>query len=106
MWELHLIFDDAYVGIHDDRLLRDDVCGSIQLCLGFVYSRGIVELLWIRSLMCLLVEQIIPKVEYAFVVLRLYMMLNEVDVIVMQRFSVSIVNEILRCRTSGVIFGR
>ena len=80
MGGLLLPFDDAYVGNHDDRLLRDDVCGSNLLGLGAFYFRGNVGLLWIRIDRCILLrERRVQRMECEFVGLRLYRLRDEVD---------------------------
>ena len=87
-----LIFDDEFFWIRDDRLWRDDVYGSNLLDLGFVYFRGIVGSPLIQSLMSLLAKLLILRMECVFVALRLYMQLDEVDLIVMRQFVVSILS--------------
>ena len=100
---LALIFDDAFFGIRDDRLLRDDVYGSSLLDLGFACFRGNVGLLLIQSLTSLLVRLLILRMECVFVVLRLYMQPNEVDLIVTWQFGGSILSNKLIRNTSGEI---
>lgn len=100
---LALIFDDAFFGIRGDRLLRDDVYGSSLLDLGFACCRGNVGLLLIQSQTSLLVRLLILRMERVFVVLRLYMQPNEVDLIVTWQFGGSILSNNLIRNTSGEI---
>ena len=100
-----LILGDAFFEIRDDRLLRDDVCGSNLLDLGFVCFGGNVGLLGIQTLTCLFVESPILRKEYVFVVLRLYTLQDEVDSLVMLQFAVSFISDVFTGSTSCEIFG-
>jgi hypothetical protein len=92
-WDL-LIFRDAFFGIRDDRLLKDDVCGSNLLGLEVFYFHGNVGLLWIRIDQGILLggAQVLIM-EYGFVGLRLCMQRDEVDWKVMLQFVVPSVKE-------------
>ena len=87
-WDL-LILRDAFFGIRDDRLLKDDVCGSNLLGLEAFYFHGNVGLLWIRIGQGILLGGApVRTTEYGFVGLRLCMQRDEVDWIVRLQFVV------------------
>jgi len=87
------ILPDAFFEIRDDRLLKDDVDGSILLDPGSLYSRGIVELRGIQSLTSLLAKQRVRRTACVSVELSLCALPIEVALLTMMLFAVSTVNK-------------